>query len=125
MSEQPSGPPTGPPERQLGPSSTIVGVVLLAVSGVALFAAGLSLGSQGAGRDAGERAAVEAFTETYRYYTQRQGYVREYRTHPMWMHDVTETWLERTGMRGTALGRAPFTKNVLSSLLGERAQDRR
>jgi carboxyl-terminal processing protease len=36
------------------------------VSGIAVFTAGLSLGSQGAGRDAGERAAVEAFAETYR-----------------------------------------------------------
>jgi carboxyl-terminal processing protease len=69
MSEQPSGPPGGPPERQLGRSSTIVGVILLAVSGIALFAAGLSLGSQGAGRDPGERAAVEAFRETYREIT--------------------------------------------------------
>jgi carboxyl-terminal processing protease len=41
-------------------------VLLLAVSGVAVFTAGLSLGSQGAGQDAGERAAVQAFTETYR-----------------------------------------------------------
>jgi carboxyl-terminal processing protease len=63
---QPPGRGPEPPPDRYGPSVTLVGVLLLAVSGVALFAAGLSLGSQGAGRDAGERAAVEAFAETYR-----------------------------------------------------------
>jgi carboxyl-terminal processing protease len=70
MSDPTSSPSGGhgaePPGDRRGPSPTLVGVLLLAVSGVALFAAGLSLGSQGAGRDAGERAAVEAFAETYR-----------------------------------------------------------
>jgi carboxyl-terminal processing protease len=42
------------------------GLVVLVLAGVALFAAGLSLGSQGAGRNADEQAAIEAFVETYR-----------------------------------------------------------
>lgn len=71
MSTDPLGPPPAPgpvvpPPESRGPSATLVGIVLLVVSGIAVFAAGLSLGSQGAGRDAGERAAVEAFAETYR-----------------------------------------------------------
>lgn len=71
MSADPSRPPpaphpAAPPPESSGPSVTVVGIVLLVVSGIAVFAAGLSLGSQGAGRDAGERAAVEAFAETYR-----------------------------------------------------------
>jgi carboxyl-terminal processing protease len=65
-----------PPPESRGPSTTLVGIVLLVVSGIAVFAAGLSLGSQGAGRDAGERAAVEAFAETYRGIT--RDYVGEW-----------------------------------------------
>ncbi len=42
------------------------GLMVLVLAGVALFAAGLSLGSQGAGRNADEQAAIEAFAETYR-----------------------------------------------------------
>jgi carboxyl-terminal processing protease len=42
------------------------GLMVLVLAGVALFAAGLSLGSQGAGRNADEQAAIEAFVETYR-----------------------------------------------------------
>ncbi len=40
--------------------------LLLALSAAAIFIAGLSLGSTGAGRDADERAAIEAFVEAYR-----------------------------------------------------------
>ncbi len=54
----------------LGATQTaLVAGGILAVSGALLFAAGLGLGSAGAGRDAGERAAVEAFVETYRQIT--------------------------------------------------------
>jgi carboxyl-terminal processing protease len=72
----PPAPPDQPPDGPQRSSTTIIGVLLLALSGVALFAAGLSLGSQGAGRDAGERAAVEAFAETYRGIT--RDYVGEW-----------------------------------------------
>jgi carboxyl-terminal processing protease len=40
--------------------------LLLALSAAVIFIAGLSLGSTGAGRDADERAAIEAFVEAYR-----------------------------------------------------------
>jgi carboxyl-terminal processing protease len=79
MNHPPASPPPGqpvPPGERRGPSPTFVGILLLVVSGVAIFAAGLSLGSQGAGRDATERAAVEAFTETYRGIT--RDYVGEW-----------------------------------------------
>ncbi len=44
-------------------------MVLLAISAAVVFWAGLSLGSQTSGRSADERAAVEAFSETYRIIT--------------------------------------------------------
>ncbi len=47
--------------------------VLLAISAALVFAAGLSLGGAGVGRDADEQAAVEAFAQTYRQI--RQDYV--------------------------------------------------
>ena len=49
-----------------GAQTVVIAGVLLALSGAVLFAAGLSLGGAGVGRDAGEQAAVEAFVETYR-----------------------------------------------------------
>jgi carboxyl-terminal processing protease len=44
-------------------------IALVAVSAAAVFWAGLSLGSQATGRTAEERAAVEAFSQTYRIIT--------------------------------------------------------
>jgi carboxyl-terminal processing protease len=65
-----SGPPKGTPPRQSergdGLSLALATVLLLAVSAAALFAAGLSLGGGRLGGDADERAAIEAFVETYR-----------------------------------------------------------
>ncbi len=49
-----------------GTQTVVIAAVLLTLSGAVLFAAGLSLGGAGVGRDAGEKAAVEAFAETYR-----------------------------------------------------------
>ena len=43
--------------------------MLLALSAAAIFGAGMSLGGQTGGRDADERAALEAFRETYRRIT--------------------------------------------------------
>jgi len=61
-SGQPSHEPEPPrPSVSVGP----VAVLLLALSAAAIFAAGLSLGGQTGGRDASERAALEAFVETY------------------------------------------------------------
>ncbi|HVJ90807.1 MAG TPA: ABC transporter substrate-binding protein [Labilithrix sp.] len=57
-----------------------------------------------------------AFTQNWRYYTQRQGYVRGHRTHPMWVHDVTRTWLDRAS--GPAASRAVFSKRAFAALLG-------
>ncbi|MBX3220194.1 MAG: ABC transporter substrate-binding protein [Labilithrix sp.] len=57
-----------------------------------------------------------AFTENVRIFTQRQGYVREHYTHPMWMHDVTRTWLDRAA--GPVAGRAIFSEKGLAALLG-------
>ncbi|MFV2063461.1 MAG: S41 family peptidase [Chloroflexota bacterium] len=59
-----SGPNPEPPRRSV--SVGLVAVLLLTLSAAVIFAAGLSLGGQTGGRDAGERAALEAFVETYR-----------------------------------------------------------
>ncbi|MBX3261054.1 MAG: ABC transporter substrate-binding protein [Labilithrix sp.] len=59
-----------------------------------------------------------AFTENVRLYTQRQGYVREHFTHPMWMHDVTRTWIDRA--TGPIAARAIFSEGGLAALLGAR-----
>jgi ABC-type transport system substrate-binding protein len=36
-----------------------------------------------------------AFDQSFRFYTQRQPYVRGYRTHAMWSNDLTDTWIDR------------------------------
>ena len=56
------GPP--PPERD-GPRLGLTAVVVVAIGVAAIFWAGLSLGGGPTGRNAEERAAIEAFTETY------------------------------------------------------------
>ncbi|HKZ91857.1 MAG TPA: S41 family peptidase [Candidatus Limnocylindrales bacterium] len=65
----PAAHPPGP--GRPGDSVPLVATALLVLTlaGVALFAAGLSLGGQGVGRDADEQAAIEAFVETYRRIT--------------------------------------------------------
>jgi len=66
--ESPGGrQPTQPPRSGgSGPSVGLTAVVLVALSAAAIFWAGLSLGSGPGGRNAEERAAIEAFTQTYR-----------------------------------------------------------
>jgi len=36
-----------------------------------------------------------AFTHNYRFYIVHQGYVRDYRAHPVWPENVGKTWLDR------------------------------
>jgi carboxyl-terminal processing protease len=60
-----------PPNRDPRPEADgravgLSAVILVVLSAVVIFWAGLSLGSQTGGRSAEERAAIEAFTETYR-----------------------------------------------------------
>ncbi len=69
QAEQP--PPSQAPRAAGGPTVGLMAVVLLAVSAAVVFWAGLSLGSQATGRTADERAAVEAFSQTYRSITER------------------------------------------------------
>jgi peptide/nickel transport system substrate-binding protein len=57
-----------------------------------------------------------AFSQNMRYYTQRQGYVRDHYTHPMWMHELSRTWLDRAA--GPIAGRAIFSERGLAALLG-------
>ena len=69
----PSGrPPTpvppnraGAPPPRDGSSVTLTAVVLLALGDAAVFWAGMTLGGSNAGRDAEERAAIDAFVQTY------------------------------------------------------------
>jgi ABC-type transport system substrate-binding protein len=69
-----------------------------------------------------------AFTETYRFYTQRQGYLHDYHTHPMWMHEVHEAWLDRAVPK-LAGARSVLDPTSLAARLGEvfgpRARDPR
>jgi carboxyl-terminal processing protease len=64
-------PPPSPPSPQPagGKPAGWMAIVLVAISAAAVFWAGLSLGSQATGRTADERAAVEAFSQTYRIIT--------------------------------------------------------
>jgi len=59
-----------------------------------------------------------AFTETFAFYTQRQAYVRDHQSHPMWQHDLRRTWLDRAA--GPIGARAVFSPNALGALLGDR-----
>jgi carboxyl-terminal processing protease len=66
----PQQPPPPPPDPAGGqPAFGWMAIVLVAISAAAVFWAGLSLGSQTTGRTADERAAVEAFSQTYRIIT--------------------------------------------------------
>jgi peptide/nickel transport system substrate-binding protein len=56
-----------------------------------------------------------AFTTTFRYYTQRQPYLKDHRTHPMWQHDLRSVWLDRAA--GPIGARAIFSPNALGALL--------
>ena len=55
-----------------------------------------------------------AFTESFRFYTQRQPYVRDHHTHPMWQHDLRAVWLDR--MAGPVGARALFSPNARAAL---------
>jgi ABC-type transport system substrate-binding protein len=57
-----------------------------------------------------------AFNQTFRFYTERQPYVRGYRTHAMWSNDLTETWIDRA-RTSLALFTGP---RAAVALLGER-----
>ena len=57
-----------------------------------------------------------AFSQNFRFYTQRQGYVRDHHAHPMWMHELTRTWIDRA--TGPVAGRAIFSEKGLAALLG-------
>ncbi|MFO0739869.1 MAG: ABC transporter substrate-binding protein [Labilithrix sp.] len=56
-----------------------------------------------------------AFTTTFRYYTQRQPYLKDHKTHPMWQHDLRAVWLDRAA--GPVGARALFSPNALGALL--------
>jgi ABC-type transport system substrate-binding protein len=57
-----------------------------------------------------------AFTENFRWYIQRQPYLKGHRVHPMWMHELTHAWIDRAA--GPVARRALFGPNALGSLLG-------
>lgn len=54
-----------------------------------------------------------AFTYYFVWYVQHQPYVRDYKVHPVWNHDVTRAWIDRTS--GPAAARA-----ILGPILGAR-----
>ncbi len=59
-----------------------------------------------------------AFSLNFHFYTQRQGYVRDHHTHPMWIHDVSRAWLDRAA--GPIAGRAIFSERGLAALMGQK-----
>jgi carboxyl-terminal processing protease len=61
----PPADPGAPPPRGDGPSTALTAIVLVALGAGAIFWAGLTLGGATTGRNADERAAIEAFTRTY------------------------------------------------------------
>lgn len=58
-----------------------------------------------------------AFTTTFRYYTQRQPYLKDHKTHPMWQHELRGVWLDRAA--GPIGARAVFSRHALGALLGD------
>jgi ABC-type transport system substrate-binding protein len=57
-----------------------------------------------------------AFSQNMRYYTQRQGYVRDDFTHPLWMQQLARTWLDRAA--GPSAARALFGDRGLAAIFG-------
>jgi ABC-type transport system substrate-binding protein len=57
-----------------------------------------------------------AFEFSYRWYSQRQPYVRDWHPHPIWTHEVSRTWLDRG--RGPLAARNFFTRGALAALIG-------
>lgn len=55
-----------------------------------------------------------AFTNYYRWYVQRQPYVRSYKVHPVWTHDVSRTWIDRA--LGPTASRTFFTRDPRDAL---------
>lgn len=53
-----------------------------------------------------------AFTHYYRWYVQKQPYVRDYHPHPVWTHDVSKTWIDRA--LGPTAARTLFSKDALA-----------
>ena len=64
-SPPPATGPGAPPPRRDGPSVALTAIVLVAMGAAAIFWAGMTLGGATSGRNADERAAIEAFTRTY------------------------------------------------------------
>jgi peptide/nickel transport system substrate-binding protein len=62
-----------------------------------------------------------AFSQNVRYYTQTQGYVRGYRSHPVWFRDLSNTWLDRALDR--IAGRSLFSERGLAALFGVKQRE--
>lgn len=58
-----------------------------------------------------------AFTFGYRFYVQRQSYVRDLRSHVIASYDLRGTWLDRAA--GPAAARAIFSRDTLAALFGD------
>ncbi len=55
-----------------------------------------------------------AFTAYYRWYVQKQPYVRDYDPHPMWTHEATRAWLDRAA--GPIGARAIFRRDKIAGV---------
>jgi ABC-type transport system substrate-binding protein len=59
-----------------------------------------------------------AISEFYRWYSQRQPYVREWKAHPMWVHELSRTWIDRPSGRAATSSFFPDPRDIAVSLFG-------
>ncbi len=72
-------------------------------------------------RDASQIACDEApwaFTMYYRWFSQRQPYVRAWQPHPIFTHEVSGTFIDRSG--GPLAAGKFFSKDAFAALMGSR-----
>ena len=70
-------------------------------------------------REASEIVADQApwaFTIQYRWFSQRQPYVRDWYPHPMWTHELSGTFVDRSG--GPLAAGKFFSKDAFAALVG-------
>lgn len=59
-----------------------------------------------------------AFVYYYRWYSVHQPYVRDWRPHPLFVHELSRTWLDRAA--GAVAARSVLSRDALAALFGDR-----
>lgn len=60
-----------------------------------------------------------AFTYSYRWHATRQPYVRAWRSHPIYVHELSRTWLDRA--TGPLAASRILSRDALAAVFGERS----